>query len=76
MCSKAWRGLQGSIRQNLSVRRYELVTLAAAQALDSRYCLLAHGAIFVINNGVALPQLRVHSYRLPPARDWSPLESA
>ena len=40
---KAWRGLQGSIRVILSLRRYELVTLAAAQALDSRYCLLAHG---------------------------------
>ena len=68
---KAWRGLQGSIRQNLSVRRYELVTLAAARALDSRYCLLAHGAV-LINNGVALPQLRAiltdfHDAGLEPA---------
>ena len=54
---EAWRGLQGSIRRNLSLRRYELVTLAAAQALDSRYCLLAHGAVLT-KNGVSVDQLR------------------
>jgi len=53
----AWRGLQGSIRSNLSLRRYELVTLAAAQALNSRYCLLAHGAVLT-KNGVSIDQLR------------------
>ena len=42
---EAWRAFQGSIRKNLRLRRYELVTLAAADALDCRYCLLAHGAI-------------------------------
>jgi uncharacterized peroxidase-related enzyme len=54
---EAWRTLQGSIRRNLKLRRYELVTLAAAQALNCRYCLLAHGAI-LIRNGVSVNQLR------------------
>jgi uncharacterized peroxidase-related enzyme len=54
---QAWRGLQASVRKNLRLRRYELVTLAAAQALNCRYCLLAHGAILV-KNGVSVDQLR------------------
>ena len=39
----AWRGLAGSIRGNLDRRRFELVTMAAAQARRSSYCSLAHG---------------------------------
>jgi uncharacterized peroxidase-related enzyme len=54
---EAWRTFQGSIRKNLRLRRYELVTLAAAQALNCRYCLLAHGAI-LNRNGVSVEQLR------------------
>jgi uncharacterized peroxidase-related enzyme len=54
---EAWRFLQGCIRKNLRLRRYELVTLAAAMALNCRYCQLAHGAI-LIKNGVSLDQLR------------------
>ncbi len=54
---EAWRAMQGAIRKNLRLRRYELVTLAAAQALHCRYCLLAHGAI-LIRNGVSVEQLR------------------
>ena len=53
----AWRAFQGSIRKNLRLRTYELVTLAAAQALDCRYCLLAHGAI-LNSNGFSVDQLR------------------
>ena len=41
----AWGALIGSIRADLDQRRYELVTLAAARALNSSYCLLAHGTI-------------------------------
>jgi uncharacterized peroxidase-related enzyme len=41
----AWSGLLASIRGNLDTRRYELVTLAAARALRSSYCMLAHGSI-------------------------------
>ena len=39
----AWRSLAGSIRGNLDRRRFELVTMAAAQARRSSYCSLAHG---------------------------------
>lgn len=67
----AWRAFQGSIRKNLRLRRYELVTLAAAQALHCRYCILAHGAI-LNKNGVGLDQLRAilvnsHDAGLEPA---------
>ena len=39
----AWRGLQAAIAGPLGLRRYELVTLAAARGLESNACLLAHG---------------------------------
>jgi uncharacterized peroxidase-related enzyme len=55
---EAWRTFQGSIRKNLRLKRYELVTLAAAMALKCRYCLLAHGTI-LIKNGISLDQLRL-----------------
>jgi uncharacterized peroxidase-related enzyme len=54
---EAWRAFQVSIRKNLRLRPYELVTLAAAIALNCRYCLLAHGAI-LIKNGISVDQLR------------------
>ena len=54
---EAWRAFQGSIRKNLRLRRYELVTLAAAMELKCRYCLLAHGAI-LLKNGISPDQLR------------------
>jgi uncharacterized peroxidase-related enzyme len=41
----AWGNLNSSIRTNLDPRRYELITLAAARALQSSYCMLAHGTI-------------------------------
>jgi hypothetical protein len=34
---EAWRELQGSIRRNMRLRRYELVTFAAAMALHCTY---------------------------------------
>jgi uncharacterized peroxidase-related enzyme len=55
---EAWRIFQGSIRKNLRLRRYELITLAAAIALKCRYCILAHGAI-LNKNGVSVDQLRM-----------------
>jgi uncharacterized peroxidase-related enzyme len=55
---EAWRAFQGSIRKNLRLRRYELVTIAAAIALNCRYCLLAHGAI-LNKSGVSVDQLRM-----------------
>jgi uncharacterized peroxidase-related enzyme len=42
-----WSGLLASIRGHLDARRYELVTLAAARALRSSYCMLAHGSILL-----------------------------
>jgi len=41
----AWRGLNGSITATADFRRYELATLAAARALRSTYCALAHGSV-------------------------------
>ena len=40
-----WAALLRSIQSNLSVRSYELATLAAARALRSSYCALAHGSV-------------------------------
>ncbi|MEH6548374.1 MAG: peroxidase-related enzyme [Pseudomonadales bacterium] len=42
---KAWAKLQVSIRQNIDSKEYELTTLAAAQAMSSSYCSLAHGRV-------------------------------
>ncbi|MCU1532136.1 MAG: carboxymuconolactone decarboxylase family protein [Arthrobacter sp.] len=39
----AWQSLTKAISSSLGLRRYELVTLAAAQALGSDHCRLAHG---------------------------------
>ncbi len=41
----AWRQLIGAIQASMDARRYELVTLAAARALRSTYCCLAHGRV-------------------------------
>jgi uncharacterized peroxidase-related enzyme len=38
-----WADLQKGIRQHIDRRRYELVTVAAAMAVRSTYCSLAHG---------------------------------
>ena len=54
---EAWRTFQGSIRKNLRLWSYELVTIAAAQELKCRYCLLAHGSV-LIRNGLSMDQLR------------------
>lgn len=41
----AWRQLNGAVKASMSLRRYELATLAAAVALRSSYCSLAHGRV-------------------------------
>lgn len=41
----AWGELLGAIKANMDLRRYELVTLAAARRLRSSYCSLAHGKV-------------------------------
>src|SRR3954464_1196939 len=45
----AWRQLNGAVKANMELRRYELATLAAARRLRSSYCALAHGAVIVDN---------------------------
>lgn len=40
-----WAALLKSIQSNLPPRTYELATLAAARALRSSYCSLAHGSV-------------------------------
>lgn len=42
---EAWRQLNGAIKATMDPRRYELVTVAAAIALRSSYCALAHGRV-------------------------------
>jgi uncharacterized peroxidase-related enzyme len=41
----AWLQLNGSIKDGMDLRRYELATMAAAQRLRSSYCMLAHGSV-------------------------------
>ena len=41
----AWMNLNGAIKANMDMRRYELATLAAARRLRSSYCALAHGTV-------------------------------
>ena len=41
----AWAELLAAIKANMDLRRYELVTLAAARRLRSSYCSLAHGRV-------------------------------
>ena len=43
----AWFGLLQSIKANIDERRYELITLAAAQEMQNSYCMLAHGTILM-----------------------------
>jgi uncharacterized peroxidase-related enzyme len=41
----SWQELLAATKENIDLRRYELVTVAAARALRSSYCALAHGSI-------------------------------
>jgi uncharacterized peroxidase-related enzyme len=43
----AWQALNGAIKENMDVRRYELATIAAARRLRSSYCMLAHGKVLL-----------------------------
>jgi uncharacterized peroxidase-related enzyme len=53
----AWQKLGRAIRQNMTLRRYELVTLAAARTLEGTYCMLAHGENFLNSGEVDETQL-------------------
>ena len=43
----AWRQLNGAIKANMDLRRYELATVAASRRLRSSYCTLAHGSVLM-----------------------------
>jgi uncharacterized peroxidase-related enzyme len=47
----AWKALNGQLKAGMDVRRYELVTIAAARRLRSTYCMVAHGSV-LLNQGV------------------------
>jgi len=49
---EAWRQLNGAIRSEMDLRRYELATVAAAQQLRSSYCSIAHGKVLVEKFGL------------------------
>lgn len=42
---RAWETLNKTIKRSMDLRRYELATLAAAKAIRSSYCGLAHGSV-------------------------------
>jgi uncharacterized peroxidase-related enzyme len=48
----AWQQLNGAIKANMDVRRYELATLAATRRLRSSYCSLAHASV-LLDQGLA-----------------------
>lgn len=54
---EAWQTLLGSVRADIPERRYELATLAAAMALRSSYCSLAHGRIMVEQLGLPVADI-------------------
>jgi uncharacterized peroxidase-related enzyme len=53
----AWRRLNAAVKANMDLRRYELATVAAARALRSSYCTLAHGRVLMDSDLVAPDEL-------------------
>ncbi len=68
---EAWVALNSAIKSNMDLRRYELVTLAAAQELKSSYCMLAHGKV-MLGGMVSPEQLAL----VVAGSDQSPLNEA
>ena len=66
---EAWNGLLGSIKSGMDMRRYELVTMAAAKELRSSYCMLAHGSVLLHGHFTA-PELQA----VVEEADGSPLD--
>jgi uncharacterized peroxidase-related enzyme len=61
----AWVGLNTAIKSGMDRRRYELVSIAAARALTSSYCALAH-ANAALELGVASAEEVGDPASLPP----------
>jgi alkylhydroperoxidase family enzyme len=53
----AWQQLNGAIKAQMDLRRYELATLAAARRLRSSYCCLAHGTVLAEQFGEPVAQI-------------------
>ena len=53
----AWGQLIGAIKANMDLRRYELVTLAAARGIRSSYCSLAHGKVLLEQFGEPVDEI-------------------
>jgi uncharacterized peroxidase-related enzyme len=51
----AWNQLNNQIRHGMDRRRYELATIAAAQALRSTYCAVAHSWLLTYKLGLVDP---------------------
>ena len=51
----AWNQLNTEIRKGMDRRRYELATIAAAQALRSTYCAVAHSWLLTHKLGLVAP---------------------
>ena len=54
---EAWQQLNGAIKSQMDLRRYELATLAAARRLRSSYCCLAHGTVLAERFGEPVTQI-------------------
>jgi alkylhydroperoxidase family enzyme len=53
----AWVQLNTAIKANMDLRRYELVTLAAARQLRSSYCSLMHGRVLLEEFGAPVREI-------------------
>ncbi|MEZ5778313.1 MAG: carboxymuconolactone decarboxylase family protein [Paracoccaceae bacterium] len=69
-----WNGLLAAIRGHLDPRRYEIATFAAARAMGSSYCMLAHGKV-LLADGLSADTL-VSFARTGDAHELTEVESA
>jgi alkylhydroperoxidase family enzyme len=70
-----WTQLSRAIRKSMRLRRYELVTIAAARALGSRACVSGHASLLIRNAIVSREQMEriVRDFR---DADLDPIEVA
>ncbi|WP_430784415.1 carboxymuconolactone decarboxylase family protein [Actinoplanes sp. G11-F43] len=72
---EGWEKLLAAVRADMAPLRYELVTLAAARALGSRYCVLAHASV-VLRDGLLDDATLVASMTDPDTSGLPPAEVA
>jgi uncharacterized peroxidase-related enzyme len=75
-----WAELLAGIRRHIEPRRFELATLAAAAALGSSYCALAHGTALIRHlspaSVAAIAGAAARDEQLPPLPELSPADHA